>query len=126
MLPRPFSITGHDHASIVSYVDVLQNKASVGEQVAIIGAGGIGFDVAEYLLHDGSQTPEEFCEEWGIDRTLSNRGGIKSVFCILIFVIFIYLFRFVEIDWQKATETKNHFITTKRRQTWCWFRQNNR
>ena len=92
VLPRPFSITGHDHASIVSYVDVLQNKASVGERVAIIGAGGIGFDVAEYLLHDGSQTPEEFCEEWGIDRTLSNRGGIKSVICVLFFLILIFVF----------------------------------
>jgi 2,4-dienoyl-CoA reductase (NADPH2) len=56
---------------------VLAKQATVGARVAIVGAGGIGFDVAEFLLHEGGDyTPEEFCAEWGIDRSLSHRGGV--------------------------------------------------
>ncbi|CAN0466162.1 unnamed protein product, partial [Hapterophycus canaliculatus] len=69
---------------VLSYVDVLRGKAEVGRRVAVIGAGGIGFDVSEYLLGEKAlETPAEkrlndvpsFLKEWKIDRNLSNRGG---------------------------------------------------
>lgn len=52
--PRAVDFPGHDHPKCLSYLDVLRNKASVGQRVAIVGAGGIGFDVAELLSHDPS------------------------------------------------------------------------
>jgi len=84
VVPRTPSIEGLDHPSVLSYIDVLQRNAPVGSRVAIIGAGGIGFDVAEYLghpPHDPAQWPhpEQFAREWGIDMTLSARGGVKGV-----------------------------------------------
>jgi len=71
--PRNLSIEGSDHPKVVSYIDVLQRKVSVGKRVAIIGAGGIGFDVAEFLCHtttDSDQHPDldVFMAEWGVDR----------------------------------------------------------
>lgn len=80
VVPRVPSIPGADSARAVSYVDVLQGKAKVGKSTAIIGAGGIGFDVAEYLLHEGtsgSQHPEIFFAEWGVDTSYSGRGGLR-------------------------------------------------
>ena len=82
--PRAPEIDGLDHPKVLSYIDVLRNDAVVGARVAIIGAGGIGFDVAEFLghpPHDPSvfPTPEEFARQWGIDMTLSARGGVKGV-----------------------------------------------
>ena len=66
--PRIPDIPGIDHPSVLSYVDVLVRKASVGKKVAVIGAGGIGFDVSEYLIHSGlsaSLDPDQFAREWG-------------------------------------------------------------
>ena len=82
--PRTPSIDGLDHPGVLRYIDVLQRKAEVGKRVAIIGAGGIGFDVAEYLAHSPRAagawpTAEEFAREWGIDMSLAARGGVKGV-----------------------------------------------
>ena len=79
--PRKLNIPGIDHPKVLSYIDVLKDKKSVGKRVAIIGAGGIGFDTAEYLSHEGesgSLNPEKFYDEWGIDKTYENVGGLKS------------------------------------------------
>ena len=80
--PRAPDIEGIDHPKVMSYLDVLRDKAPVGNKVAIIGAGGIGFDVAEYLTH-GDASPstdvEAFMKEWGVDMTLQARGGIEGV-----------------------------------------------
>ncbi len=80
--PRTPDIEGIDHPKVLSYLDVLRDKAPVGDKVAIIGAGGIGFDVAEYLTH-GEESPatdiREFMREWGVDMTLEARGGIEGV-----------------------------------------------
>ncbi|MGI9264529.1 MAG: FAD-dependent oxidoreductase, partial [Gammaproteobacteria bacterium] len=80
--PRSVEIPGNDHPSVVSYVDVLMNRQPVGQKVAIIGAGGIGFDVAEFLCSDGESeaaSTEEFNREWGIDSNLSVRGGVLKL-----------------------------------------------
>ncbi|WP_348700423.1 NADPH-dependent 2,4-dienoyl-CoA reductase [Duganella fentianensis] len=73
-------IEGIDHPKVLSYVDVLQNKAPVGKRVAIIGAGGIGFDMGEYLLHD-SRHPlplalDVWAREWGVDLQGNTAGGL--------------------------------------------------
>lgn len=78
--PRKPDIEGIDHPKVLSYLDVLRDKKPVGKKVAIVGAGGIGFDTAEYLLHHGessSQNIEQFNREWGIDSSYSQAGGIK-------------------------------------------------
>jgi 2,4-dienoyl-CoA reductase (NADPH2) len=64
----------------VSYVDVLQQKVTVGKKVAIIGAGGIGFDVAEYLTHQPATSDEisSFLQEWGVDQAYNHAGGITK------------------------------------------------
>ena len=82
--PRAIDIPGIDHRKVVSYIDVLTRQVEVGKSVALIGAGGIGFDVAEFLAHsdqhpDSSQSIEAFTREWGIDRTFTARGGVKGV-----------------------------------------------
>lgn len=80
--PRIPPIKGIDHPKVLSYIDVLREHKPVGEQVAIIGAGGIGFDVAEYLLHDGQSDEQDidaFLNEWGIDKQLVARGGVAGV-----------------------------------------------
>jgi 2,4-dienoyl-CoA reductase (NADPH2) len=77
--PRDPEIPGSDHPSVLSYLDVLRDKAPVGERVAIIGAGGIGFDVAEYLTDPGkgaSQDPAVFFEQWGVDTEHTTPGGL--------------------------------------------------
>jgi 2,4-dienoyl-CoA reductase (NADPH2) len=79
--PRRPSIAGLEHPKVLSYVDVLLHGKPVGKSVAIVGAGGIGFDVAEFLSHDGvspSVNRELFFKEWGIDTTFQVRGGIAS------------------------------------------------
>ncbi|CAM9543378.1 unnamed protein product [Phaeothamnion confervicola] len=85
--PRSLRIPGADGPNVLSYVDVLRGKAEVGRRVAIVGAGGIGFDVAEYLVEeDRARTPPEerltdvagFLKEWGIDPTNSRRGGLAG------------------------------------------------
>ena len=73
-------IAGIEHPKVLSYLDVLRDKAPVGEKVAIIGCGGIGFDTALYLSQSGiatSQNIGEFCAEWGIDTSLQNAGGLR-------------------------------------------------
>lgn len=80
--PRTPDIEGIDHPSVVSYVDVISGKVEIGERVAIIGAGGIGFDVAEYLSHAGASSSQDipaFMKEWGIDMEMQSRGGIEGV-----------------------------------------------
>lgn len=78
--PRTPAIEGIDHPKVLSYLDVLRDKAPVGEKVAIIGCGGIGFDTAMYLSQPGEATSQniaEFCVEWGIDTSLSQSGGLR-------------------------------------------------
>ena len=79
--PRMPQIKGIDHPSVLSYIDVILNKKPLGNRVAIIGAGGIGFDTAEYISHSGQSSSlkiEEFMDEWGIDMSLEARGGIEG------------------------------------------------
>ena len=79
--PRMPAIDGIDHHSVVSYVDVILNKHPLGKRVAIIGAGGIGFDTAEYITHSGESSAldiDQFMHEWGIDKSLDARGGIEG------------------------------------------------
>ena len=78
--PRLPAISGIDHPSVLTYLDVLRDKKPVGPRVAIIGAGGIGFDTAEYLVQSGpsaSLDSTAFSHEWGIDQTLTQRGGLS-------------------------------------------------
>ncbi|MDX1497603.1 MAG: NADPH-dependent 2,4-dienoyl-CoA reductase [Salinisphaeraceae bacterium] len=77
--PRTPGIPGVDHDKVLSYIDVLRDKKPVGERVAIIGAGGIGFDVAEYLSHEGKSPSldiELFNKEWGVADPEEVRGGV--------------------------------------------------
>lgn len=79
--PRHLNIEGIDHPKVLSYIDVLRDRKAVGKKVAIIGAGGIGFDTAEYLSHEGesgSLNPQKFYDEWGIDTTYAHVGGLKA------------------------------------------------
>ncbi|WP_419420353.1 FAD-dependent oxidoreductase [Legionella sp. D16C41] len=77
--PRTPTIPGIEHIKVMSYVDVLEGRKIPGLRVAIIGAGGIGFDVAEWLTHEpNTSSLEEFYNEWGIDITGTYRGGIKK------------------------------------------------
>ncbi len=78
--PRMPPIDGIDHPKVLTYLDVLRDKAPVGRRVAIIGCGGIGFDTAMYLSQPGSPTSQniaEFCVEWGIDTSLQQAGGLR-------------------------------------------------
>jgi 2,4-dienoyl-CoA reductase (NADPH2) len=82
VLPRVPAIPGLDHPKVLSYIDVLLQGRPVGQKVAIVGAGGIGFDVAEFLSHDDAHAPSSldipaFMDEWGIDMQLAARGGLK-------------------------------------------------
>jgi 2,4-dienoyl-CoA reductase (NADPH2) len=79
--PRTPNIEGITHSKVLSYIDVLRDRANVGNKVAIIGAGGIGFDVAEFLAHDGSDSslnPKTFMAEWGIDASFETAGGVND------------------------------------------------
>ena len=89
ILPRTPAIPGIGHAKVVGYADVVTGRAMVGKRVAVIGAGGIGFDVAELLTEDhiadghasdgnsGDAAISAFRDEWGIDAGIANRGGLK-------------------------------------------------
>lgn len=81
--PRTPAIEGIGHDKVLSYLEVLRDKKTVGKKVAIIGAGGIGFDVAEYLSHTEDEHPSQditqFMAQWGIDMSLQSRGGIAGV-----------------------------------------------
>lgn len=79
--PRVPEIAGVTHPKVLSYLDVLRDKKAVGKRVAIIGAGGIGFDVAEYLSHSGtspSLDPKKFFAEWGVDTSYQTVGGLTE------------------------------------------------
>lgn len=79
--PRNPVIEGVDHRSVVSYLDVLRDGAEVGERVAIVGAGGIGFDVAEFLTDGGegaSLDPETYFRQWGVDTGYAAPGGLRA------------------------------------------------
>ena len=80
--PRMPEIEGIDHPKVLNYLDVIGGKQPVGEKVAIIGAGGIGFDTAEYITHSGESTSTNipaFMKEWGIDMSFGSRSGIEGV-----------------------------------------------
>lgn len=79
--PRTPAIPGVDHPSVLSYLDVLRHGAPVGDRVALVGAGGIGFDVAEFLTDGGdaaSLDPEAFFRQWGVDTEYRERGGLGT------------------------------------------------
>ncbi|MDJ0460770.1 NADPH-dependent 2,4-dienoyl-CoA reductase [Streptomyces sp. H27-C3] len=83
--PRTPTIPGIDHPSVVSYLDLLREDAKAGERVAVIGAGGIGFDVAEFLTDTSTDTdaapslsPEEFFRQWGVDTDYRSPGGLQA------------------------------------------------
>ena len=78
--PRVPELEGVDHEKVLSYLDVLKDRVNVGKTVAIIGAGGIGFDTAEFLLNEADETTtvEQFAQQWGIDQTLQARGGLAT------------------------------------------------
>ena len=90
IVPRQPAIEGLAHPSVASYVDIIEGRRTAGRNVAIIGAGGIGFDVAEFLTHAGAEDGhasagalhdgaiEAFRDEWGIDAAYSDRGGLKA------------------------------------------------
>jgi len=83
--PRDPKIPGMEHPKVLSYIDVLRRNAPVGNKVAVIGAGGIGFDVSEFLLfHDGQDKMandvdmKEWWDEWGVDPYNVERGGLRA------------------------------------------------
>ncbi len=80
--PRMPAIEGIGHPKVLNYLDVIGDKKPVGQKVAIIGAGGIGFDTAEYITHSGEATSQNipaFMKEWGIDMTFGSRSGIEGI-----------------------------------------------
>ncbi len=81
VLPRIPRLDGVGHPSVLNYLDVLRDKRHVGTNVAILGAGGIGFDTAEYITASGASAtlvPEKFFRQWGIDPGYSGAGGITA------------------------------------------------
>ncbi len=81
IVPRVPDIEGINHPKVISYIDVLNKSVIVGKKVALIGAGGIGFDVAEYLSHQGESLTLNkalYAKEWGIDLANDKRGGLTD------------------------------------------------
>ncbi|MFY0679207.1 MAG: NADPH-dependent 2,4-dienoyl-CoA reductase [Thalassovita sp.] len=78
VIPRDPGIPGQDRPNVFNYIDVLRHKVEIGPKVAVIGAGGIGFDVAEYLVTDESPTLDlpEWLKEWGVSDPAVDRGGL--------------------------------------------------
>lgn len=79
--PRTLDIEGADHPAVVSYYEAIMNPEQIGNRVAVIGAGGIGFDVSELLVNDDSTKEmaiEEFMQEWGVDTSMSVPGFFKE------------------------------------------------
>ena len=80
--PRMPDIDGIEHPSVISYLDALKKRKPVGKRVAVIGAGGIGFDVSEFITHQGASAAldtDVFMKEWGVDFSGQHRGGVKGV-----------------------------------------------
>ena len=78
--PRAVDFPGHDHPKVVGYVDVLRRRVVPGRRVAIVGAGGIGFDVGEFLVQDApspSLDVEAWMREWGVDPRFESAGGLR-------------------------------------------------
>ena len=82
VVPRDPQIQGQDHPTVLSYIDVLRDRVQVGGRVAIIGAGGIGFDVAEFLVHGDRESPTldvaKWLAEWGVADPTEQRGGLAK------------------------------------------------
>ena len=80
VVPRELALPGADHPSVLSYADAIEQPERVGKRVAVIGAGGIGFDVSELLSHAGHPAMEvaAWCDEWGVDLAVGERGGLKA------------------------------------------------
>ena len=79
VIPRDPQIPGQDAGNVVSYIDILNGTVTAGQRVAVIGAGGIGFDVSEHLVHDGDSTPTnlpEWMKEWGVTDPADHRSGL--------------------------------------------------
>ncbi|HFA47630.1 MAG TPA: NADPH-dependent 2,4-dienoyl-CoA reductase [Bacteroidetes bacterium] len=81
--PRKVTFEGATHPKVLNYVDVLYKKKKVGHSVAIVGAGGIGFDVAEFLAHNPKEIPpslneKKYMEEWGVDMSYTHRGALAD------------------------------------------------
>ncbi|GGN93074.1 NADPH-dependent 2,4-dienoyl-CoA reductase [Actinoplanes lobatus] len=76
--PRIPAIPGIEHPKVVTYQQVISGQAEAGERVAIIGAGGIGFDAAEFLLHDANEPLEEWMRRWGVTDPQTARGGLTT------------------------------------------------
>lgn len=74
--PRMINLPGFDRPEVVTYVDVLKGNVEIGRRVAVVGAGGIGFDVADFLTHDADSAG--FLAAWGVDSDLNARGGLNS------------------------------------------------
>ena len=80
--PRTPQIPGIEHPMVIGYLDAILQRKPVGQKVAVIGAGGIGFDVSEFITHQGDSSSldrETFWKEWGIDTQLEARGGVAGV-----------------------------------------------
>ncbi|WP_226912684.1 NAD(P)/FAD-dependent oxidoreductase, partial [Halomonas sp. 3D7M] len=77
--PRELALPGADHASVLSYAEAIEHPERVGQRVAVIGAGGIGFDVSELLADQGHPEMDvaAWCDEWGVDLAVGDRGGLK-------------------------------------------------
>ncbi|MCO7247480.1 NADPH-dependent 2,4-dienoyl-CoA reductase [Halomonas sp. Mc5H-6] len=80
VMPRELTLPGADHPKVLSYAEAIEHPERVGPTVAVIGAGGIGFDVSELLAHQGHPTLDlaAWCEEWGVDLSMAARGGLKA------------------------------------------------
>jgi len=79
--PRKVNFPGADHPMVVSYLDVLLGRVKAADKVAIIGAGGIGFDVGEFLVHEGPSPaldPARWMAEWGVDASFESRGALAT------------------------------------------------
>ena len=80
--PRTPEIDGIDHPKVVGYIDAIRGNKPIGRRVAVVGAGGIGFDVSEFLVHQGesvSLDKHAFMREWGVDLSAEHRGGVEGV-----------------------------------------------
>jgi 2,4-dienoyl-CoA reductase (NADPH2) len=80
--PRTPDIEGIDHPKVIGYLDALLERKPVGQTVVVIGAGGIGFDVSEFIVHQGKSPALDtghFMKEWGVDLSVEHRGGVKGV-----------------------------------------------
>ena len=76
--PRLPSVPGVDHPSVITYAQLLRGEADAGDRVAVMGAGGIGFDVSEYLLHEQGESLASWMERWGVTDPDKERGGLTT------------------------------------------------